>query len=106
MDRDDHFYRIQSERSQIFSEKETLEKVYQMLLEEHRTLQTNFDDLTAEKEEALSRLSDLRREMDNRRNDKADVMMRAEIERLRTDLYVQSKPHLALAKVSQCQPEE
>lgn len=86
MFRDDHFYRIQSERSQIFSEKETLENVYQMLLEEHRTLQTNFDDVIAEKEEALTRLREVRREMDNRRNDKADVMMRAEIERLRTDL--------------------
>jgi protein HOOK3 len=57
-----------------------------MLLEEHRTLQTNFDDVIAEKEEALTRLREVRREMDNRRNDKADVMMRAEIERLRTDL--------------------
>jgi protein HOOK3 len=84
--RDDHFYRIQSERSQIFSEKETLEKVYQMLLEEHRTLQTNFDDVIAEKEEALARLREVRREMDHRRDDKVDVMMRAEIERLRAEL--------------------
>lgn len=86
MFRDDHFYRMQSERSQIFSEKETLEKVYQMLLEEHRTLQTSFDDVSAEKEEALARLREVRREMDNRRNDKADVMMRVEIERLRNEL--------------------
>ena len=84
--RDDHFYQIQSDRSQIFSEKETLEKVYQMLLEEHRTLQTYFDDVVAEKEEALVRLKEFRREVDIRRNDKADVTMRAEIERLRADL--------------------
>lgn len=86
MSRDDHFYKIRSERSQVFSEKETLEKVYQMLLEEHRILQTNFDDAIAEKEEALTRLREVRREIDNRRHDKTDVMMRAEIERLRTDL--------------------
>jgi len=57
-----------------------------MLLEEHRTLHTNFDDVVAEKEEALARLREVRREIDNRRNDKTDVMMRAEIERLRNDL--------------------
>lgn len=86
--RDDHYYRIQSERSQIFSEKETLQKVYQALLEEHRTLQTNFDDAVSEKEDALARVREVRREVDSRRNEKADVMMRAEIERLRADLYV------------------
>lgn len=97
MTEDDHFYRMQSERSQIFSEKETLEKVYQMLLEEHRTLQTSFDDVSAEKEEALARLREVRREMDNRRNDKADVMMRVEIERLRNELR-KSEDNLAIAE--------
>lgn len=84
--RDDHYYRIQSERSQILSEKETLEKVYQTLLEEHRALQTNFDDVVLEKDDALSRLRDIKREVDTRRSDKADVMMRAEIDRLRGEL--------------------
>lgn len=84
--RDDHYYRIQSERSQIFTEKETLEKVYQMLLEEHRGLQTNFDDVVSERDEALSHLREARREVDNKRNDKTDGMMRVEIERLRGDL--------------------
>ena len=68
------------------TEKETLENLYQSLLEEHRTLQTNFDDTVAEKEEALSRLRDARRESEDRRNEKADTMMRAEIDRLRSDL--------------------
>lgn len=84
--RDDHYYRIQSERSQIFTEKETLEKVYQMLLEEHRSLQTNFDDVVSEKDDVLAQLKEARREVDNKRNDKTDGMMRAEIERLRADL--------------------
>lgn len=86
MPRDDHYYRIQSERSQIFSEKETLEKVYQALLEEHRTLQTTYDDVVSEKEDALVRLREARREVDSKRNDKADVMMRAEIDRMRIEL--------------------
>jgi protein HOOK3 len=33
---------MQLERSRILSDKETLEKVYQNLLEEHRVLQSNF----------------------------------------------------------------
>jgi hypothetical protein len=39
---DDHYYQIQLERSRAYADKETLEKVYQQLLEEHRKLQTNF----------------------------------------------------------------
>ena len=84
--RDDHYYQIQSERSQILLEKDTLNQVYQALLEEHRTLQTNFDDLVLEKDDALSRLHDVQRNADSQRNDKADIMMRAEIDRLRTEL--------------------
>lgn len=86
--RDDHYYRIQSERSQIFSEKETLEKVYTTLLEEHRQLQTTHDDAVAEKDEARSQLRELQREVDSRRHEKADVMMRTEMDRLRSELCV------------------
>jgi protein HOOK3 len=70
----------------VLTEKETIEKVYQQLLEDHRTLQTSFDDVASEKEDALARLRDLRRNMDNQRNEKADVFMRAEIDRLRVEL--------------------
>ncbi|PPQ78150.1 hypothetical protein CVT25_015483 [Psilocybe cyanescens] len=97
MTEDDHYYRIQSERSQIFSEKETLEKVYQALLEEHRTLQTSHDDVLREKEESQAQLRQLRREADTRRNEKADVMMRTEMDRLRTELQ-KSEDNLAMAE--------
>jgi len=86
MCRDDHYYRIQYERSAIFSEKETLEKVYQALLEEHRTLQVSYDDVISEREDALAQLHQFKREAESRRNEKADVMMRAEVDRLRTEL--------------------
>ena len=86
--RDDHYYRIQSERSQVLSEKETLEKVYQTLLDEHRVLQTNYDDVASEKEDLQARLREARHDAESRRNDKADGMMRAEIDRLRAELYV------------------
>ena len=87
--RDDLYYQIQSERSRILSEKETLEKVYQTLLEEHRTLQTNYDDVVSEKDDALSQLRQAQREADNPRVDsRGDAMLRGEIDRLRSDLYV------------------
>lgn len=84
--RDDHYYRIQSERSHILAEKETIDKVYQALLEDHRVLQTNFDDVVSEKDDALARLRNMQRDLESRRNDKVDVMMRAEIDRLRSEL--------------------
>ncbi|KIJ99580.1 hypothetical protein K443DRAFT_679841 [Laccaria amethystina LaAM-08-1] len=97
MTEDDHYYRIQSERSQIFSEKETLEKVYQTLLEDHRALQTNFDDMISEKEDAQAQLRQVRREIDGRRNEKSDALMRAEIDRLRAELQ-KSEDNLAMAE--------
>lgn len=87
MTEDDHYYQIQSERSRILSEKETLEKVYQALLEEHRTLQTNFDDVASEKEDTLAQLRQAQRDAENKRVDsRGDAIMRAEIDRLRTEL--------------------
>ena len=84
--RDDHYYMIQSQRSQIFSEKVSLEKAYQTLLEEHRTLQTNYDDVLSDREETHAQLRELKREIDIRQNEKSDVILRGEIERLRMDL--------------------
>lgn len=90
------------ERSRVLTDKETVEKVYETLLEEHRTLQGKFvrrnssrlivltkihqDDATAEKEDALNQLRDLRDNIGQRQSDKPDVMLRAEIDRLRVDL--------------------
>ncbi|KAJ7070368.1 HOOK protein-domain-containing protein [Mycena belliarum] len=97
MTEDDHYYQIQSERSQVLSEKETLEKVYQSLLEEHRALQTTYDDAVSEKEDAVSRLRDVRREADSKRSDKGDGMLRGEIDRLRAELQ-KSEDNLAVAE--------
>lgn len=77
---------MQSERSLIVTEKETLEKVYQALLEEHRMLQTSFDDAMSENKDAQARLREVQHDIESRRNDKVDVFMRAEIDRLRAEL--------------------
>lgn len=71
--------------------------MYNQLLEEHRQLQTKYDDMEAEKEEAVARLRDANVEKDDQRNDRADTAMRAEIDRLRTELSV-VKPRAARAK--------
>lgn len=70
----------------MLGEKDTVDKLYQTLLDEHRTLQTNYDDALSEKEEALAQARQLRHEVDNRRNDNASSMMRSEIDRLRDEL--------------------
>ncbi|KAI6043127.1 HOOK-domain-containing protein [Pisolithus marmoratus] len=97
MTEDDHYYRIQCERSQILAEKENIEKVYAALLEEHRTLRTNFDDVVSEKEDALGRLREAQHDVENRHNDKADAYMRAEIDKLRAELQ-KSEDNLAMAE--------
>ncbi|PIL23739.1 hypothetical protein GSI_13489 [Ganoderma sinense ZZ0214-1] len=100
MTEDDHYYQIQSERSRILSEKETLEKVYQSLLEEHRTLQTNFDDIVSEKDDAVAQMKQAQREADSnskRVDARGDAMLRGEIDRLRADLQ-KSEDNLAMAE--------
>lgn len=98
MNEDDHYYRIQSERSKALADKETVEKVYQALLEEHRTLQTSFDDLSQEKEEVSAQLRHAQRDLETRQPDsRGDAHLRAEIERLRTELQ-KSEDNLALTE--------
>ncbi|KAL1730126.1 HOOK protein-domain-containing protein [Schizophyllum commune] len=82
----DHYYRIQSEKSQILAEKDSLQAAYQKLLEDQRELQTQLDDAQAEKADALARVRQADREAEYRKNDKGDVMLRAELDRLRSEL--------------------
>ncbi|KAI9446612.1 HOOK-domain-containing protein [Lactarius indigo] len=91
---DDHYYQIQSERSRILSEKATLEKAHQALLEEHRVIQSQLDDAVSERDDAFARAREMLQQADSRRSDKADVMMKAEIDRLRAELQ-KSEENLA-----------
>mgnify|MGYP001283809189 CR=1 FL=1 len=84
--RDDHYYRVQSERSQLFSEKETLERTLQSLMEQHAQLQAAHDDVIQERDDALAQLRASSHTSENRRNERADVMLRAELDRVRADL--------------------
>ena len=61
--------------------------MYQALLEEHRTLQTNFDDIVSEKDDAVAQMRQAQREADSKRVDtRGDAMLKGEIDRLRADL--------------------
>ncbi|KAG8768744.1 hypothetical protein FRC16_006926, partial [Serendipita sp. 398] len=87
---DDHYYEMHLERSRVLSDKDALEKAYQNLLEEHKTLQTNLEDAVAEKTELSAQLNQARREVESMQgstiSSKGDVMKRAEIDRLRSEL--------------------
>ncbi|KAG7092196.1 hypothetical protein E1B28_008564 [Marasmius oreades] len=98
MTEDDHYYRIQSEKSQIMSEKESLEMAYHLLLEEHRQLQTTHEDLISERDDALAQARQAKQDLESKRSDgKADVMLRAENDRLRTDIQ-KSEDNLAISE--------
>ena len=69
-------------------EKDALEKAHQALLEEHCSLQSQLDDVVSERDDASARAKELLHQADTRRSDKTDVIMKAEVDRLRADLYV------------------
>ncbi|KIM31999.1 hypothetical protein M408DRAFT_64288 [Serendipita vermifera MAFF 305830] len=102
MTEDDHYYELQLERSRVLSDKDTLEKVYQDLLEQHRVLQTGYDDVMAEKTELAAQLNQSRREVESMQSgnisSKGDVLKRAEIDRLRAELQ-KSEENLGAAEV-------
>lgn len=84
--RDDHFYRLQSEKRSVIGERDELQRRYEALEQKHQSLQTTHDDAVSEKDEVLARLRAADRQTDTVRNDKADTFMRAEIDRLRGEL--------------------
>jgi len=90
--RDDHYYQLQSERSRLQLERDALEKAHQALLEGHRSLQSQHDDVLSERDDAFARTRELLHQADTRRSDKADVTMKADMDRLRADLYVVGLP--------------
>ena len=51
-------------------------------------IQSQLDDAVSERDDAVGRTRELQQQADSRRSEKADVMMKAEIDRLRAELYV------------------
>jgi len=77
---------MRAERSRALADKEALEKSYEALMREHQNIQTKLEEAVASKDDTIGLLRQARKELDDRRIDRADASMRAEIDRLRTDL--------------------
>lgn len=74
-----------------------MERMYEVLLEENRSLKHSLEDAQAEKEEAVKEHTRFREEVERDRNVQADVLMRQEIERLKASLR-RSEDNLAEAE--------
>ncbi|KAF8321421.1 HOOK-domain-containing protein [Cantharellus anzutake] len=83
---DDHYYELQNDLSRLTVEKETLQKAYQALMGDHRNLQNGLDEALSEKADISSRLHEAELRADEYRNSKTDALMRAEIDRLRSEI--------------------
>ena len=86
--RDDRYYMLQSERNRALQDKVALEEKHHSLLQEQQSLQVKFEDMTAERDDALGRVKLMKQEVDDRRKERADASMRAEIDHLRNELSV------------------
>jgi protein HOOK3 len=73
-------------------EKDALDKAHKALLEDHRSLQSQLDDVLSERDDATARARELLHQADTRKSDKTDVIMKVEVDRLRADLYVVGLP--------------
>lgn len=79
------------------SESLKYEGLYYELLKAHRNAQTSLDDANAERDEAVTELARFKDEVERNRNIQADVLMRQEIERLKSELR-RSEDNLAEAE--------
>ncbi|SPC63362.1 related to Hook protein [Ustilago sp. UG-2017b] len=70
----------------VQAEKDDIEKTYLLLLERHRNIQNQFEDLQTEKDELASAHEAYKKKVEEERNEQADVLMLQEIEKLKNDL--------------------
>ncbi|KAJ2715137.1 hypothetical protein H4R19_001366 [Coemansia spiralis] len=79
--------RLQAELMKSYAEKDELEKSALELSQEHKQVQTKYDDLLVLNEELKTRMEDLERTMARAdRSGKADFLLRAEIDNLKHEL--------------------
>lgn len=77
---------LQSERNRALQEKDAIQEKYRTLHQEVQRLQSRMEDLTAERDDAISSVRSLKVDLDDKRKDRADVSMRAEIDHLRSEV--------------------
>jgi uncharacterized protein YlxW (UPF0749 family) len=69
-------------------EKEALQEKQNTLIQENQSLQAKVEDLTAERDDALGSVRSIKQDLDGKRKDRVDASMRAEIDHLRSEVYV------------------
>ncbi|KAJ1021627.1 hypothetical protein NDA16_003764 [Ustilago loliicola] len=77
---------LATELEAVHAEKDDIEKTYLLLLETHRNVQNQFEDLQTEKDELASTHEAYKKRVEEERNEQADVLMRQEIEKLKNEL--------------------
>ncbi|GAC95383.1 hypothetical protein PHSY_002958 [Pseudozyma hubeiensis SY62] len=77
---------LANELEAIELQKGDVDKSYLLLLQAHRELQNKFQDLQTEKDQLATMHEEHKKNLENSRNEQADVLMRQEIDRLKSDL--------------------
>lgn len=77
---------LAAELDAAHSEKDDLERTYLHLLEAHRHVKNQFEDLQTEKDELAATHEAYKKRVDEERNEQADVLMRHEIDKLKNEL--------------------
>ncbi|KAL9935519.1 hypothetical protein V8E36_005867 [Tilletia maclaganii] len=88
---------LKDKLKQTEEEKNKIELAYVQVLDEQRQLQSNFEDLQAERSEVEADLARAKQEVSDSQNNQTEVLLRQEVERLKADLRT-SEDNLAEAE--------
>ncbi|SNX86629.1 related to Hook protein [Melanopsichium pennsylvanicum] len=77
---------LAAEIEAVTAEKVDIEKTHLLLLDAHRDIQNQFQDLKTEKDELASTHEAYKKRVEEERSEEADVLMRQEMEKLKNDL--------------------
>ncbi|GAC75593.1 hypothetical protein PANT_16c00058 [Moesziomyces antarcticus T-34] len=77
---------LASELDTLRAEKDDIEKTYLVLLETHRSVTSEFQDLKAERDELTAQHQEYKKRVEEERNEQADVLLHQQIEKLKAEL--------------------
>lgn len=77
---------LASELDTLRAEKDDIEKTYLVLLETHRSVTSEFQDLKAERDELTAKHQEYKKRVEEERNEQADVLLHQQIEKLKAEL--------------------
>ncbi|GAK67054.1 HOOK-domain-containing protein [Moesziomyces antarcticus] len=77
---------LASELDTLRAEKDDIEKTYLVLLETHRSVTNEFQDLKAERDDLNAKHEEYKKRFEEERNEQADVLLHQQIEKLKAEL--------------------